>query len=102
MVVCVILQALMRRFPTLLQEIDVIAGTSTGGMLAALLGSGCTLLLFRIHTRISRIYKVILYPSISTNVTLKSQTLLPRVLIFTNFMREKYLNTVHREHTILG
>ena len=41
-VVCVILQALMRRFPTLLQEIDVIAGTSTGGMLAALLGSGCT------------------------------------------------------------
>ena len=41
-VVAVILQSLISRFPTLLQEIDVIAGTSTGGMLAALLGSGCT------------------------------------------------------------
>ena len=38
--VSVVLQRLVARFPTLLQEVDLIAGTSTGAILTALLATG--------------------------------------------------------------
>jgi hypothetical protein len=90
-VVCAILQSLIRRFPTLLQEIDVIAGTSTGGMLAALLGSGTFI---HTHTHTSNIST---YTYIHTQVTVQHL-----VLIFTNFTQEKYLIIQVPERTILG
>ena len=38
--VSAILERLVQRFPTLLQEVDLIAGTSTGAILTALLATG--------------------------------------------------------------
>ena len=51
--VSVVLSRLVHRFPTLLQEVDVIAGTSTGAILASLLAAGyppstCTMI-YRRH-----------------------------------------------------